>query len=73
MNLRLRKYLWFFVAIPALLVLSACGGDEAESDLGISVGASGPDFTLANAAGGDVSLADLRGRPTLLYFHMAVG
>jgi hypothetical protein len=38
------------------------------------VGASAPDFTLPNALGGEIALADYVGKqPVLLYFHMAVG
>lgn len=51
-----------------LLVLTGCGSSSA-----IQVGATAPDFTLADARGGDVSLSDFSGQPVLLFFHMAVG
>lgn len=53
------------------LLLAACGGIGGGSD--IEVGAEAPDFTLPNAAGGEVSLSDYSGQPVLLYFHMAGG
>ncbi|MCA9886289.1 MAG: redoxin domain-containing protein [Anaerolineae bacterium] len=61
------------LTLPFLLFLAACTGNEAETSQTIEVGAKAPDFTLANAAGGDVSLSEYAGRPVLLYFHMAVG
>lgn len=55
-----------------LLLLSAillgCG-----SDSGAETGNDAPDFTLPDARGGEVSLADFSGQPVLLFFHMAVG
>ena len=54
------------------LLLAACTGQPA-APTGIAIGADAPAFTLPNAAGGQVSLADYAGRPVLLYFHMAVG
>lgn len=59
----------FVSLLLATLLLAACGGDEQT----IEVGAEAPDFTLPDAAGGEVSLADYSGQPVLLYFHMAVG
>jgi peroxiredoxin Q/BCP len=35
----------------------------------LSPGDAAPDFTLPNSAGGTTSLADLRGRKTVLYFY----
>lgn len=60
-------FLYGLLALP-LVLLTACGGGS-----GIEVGAEAPDFTLPDAAGGDVSLADYSGQPVLLYFHMAGG
>jgi hypothetical protein len=39
----------------------------------LSVGDRAPTFDLPTVAGGEVALDDLRGKPALLYFHMAVG
>jgi len=39
----------------------------------VAVGEAAPPFDLPTVAGGDVGLEDLRGKPALLYFHMAVG
>ena len=51
-----------------LLVLSAslvgCGDSTVEA---------APDFSLTDANGGSVSLADYDGTPVLLFFHMADG
>ena len=35
----------------------------------LTAGATAPDFTLPTAAGGTVSLADLRGRSVVVYFY----
>ncbi len=51
------------------LVVAACGGD----DDGLAVGDAAPGFSLEEASGGDVDLADYRGQDVLLYFHMAEG
>jgi thioredoxin-dependent peroxiredoxin len=45
--------------------LDLLGGGEP----GLKVGAPAPDFTLADANGKDVRLADFRGRPVVLYFY----
>lgn len=45
-----------------MLLLTACGNAS-----------QAPDFTLANATGEEVSLADFKGKPVLLFFHMASG
>jgi peroxiredoxin len=37
------------------------------------VGDDAPPFELATVAGDRVALENFRGRPVLLYFHMAVG
>ena len=58
----------------ALMALTACGGTVAdETPAAEIVGSQAPGFTLDNALGGQISLADYSGEPVLLYFHMAVG
>lgn len=66
----MRRIAAFILALPVILLLNACAGAATQA---VTVGATAPAFTLADAAGGEVSLADYRGRPVLLYFHMAVG
>ena len=50
------------------LALGACGPTGP-----LAVGDDAPPFELATVAGDQVALEDFRGRPVLLYFHMAVG
>jgi peroxiredoxin Q/BCP len=50
------------------MALGACGPAGP-----LGVGDAAPAFELPTVAGGDVALSDLRGKPVLLYFHMAVG
>jgi len=53
-------------AAVLLMVLAMAGcGDTA--------GDSAPDFSLTNAVGDPVALADYTGTPVLLFFHMADG
>lgn len=74
------RLFYMVLFLPILVLVAACtttddtadtAGNDTTSD--ITVGASAPNFTLPDAAGGDVSLTDYRGQPVLLYFHMAVG
>lgn len=70
----MRRLLYVLLALPVVLLLAACsGGDDEDEGSAIEVGAAAPAFTLPDAAGGEVSLADYSGQPVLLYFHMAVG
>ena len=69
----MKRIVLTLLTLPFLLLLTACTGSETSTSQTIEVGSKAPDFTLANAAGGDVSLADYSGQPVLLYFHMAVG
>jgi cytochrome oxidase Cu insertion factor (SCO1/SenC/PrrC family) len=50
------------------VALGACGPKGP-----LSVGDKAPPFELPTVAGTEVALDDLRGKPALLYFHMAVG
>ena len=45
--------------------LDLLGGGEP----GVKAGARAPEFTLPDASGKDVRLADFRGRPVVLYFY----
>jgi cytochrome oxidase Cu insertion factor (SCO1/SenC/PrrC family) len=65
------KLLKILLTLPFVLLLAACASGGSEDS--IEVGADAPEFTLPNAAGGEVSLSDYAGQPVLLYFHMAVG
>ena len=59
------------IIILAGLLLSACSNSTPSE---FTVGGPAPAFTLPNAGGGQVSLADYQGQqPVLLYFHMAAG
>ena len=69
----MKRIVLTLMTLPFLLLLTACAGNDAGTSQSSAVGSKAPDFTLANAAGGDVSLADYAGQPVLLYFHMAVG
>jgi cytochrome oxidase Cu insertion factor (SCO1/SenC/PrrC family) len=56
-------------AMLAGALLGAC----APALDGLSVGEAAPDFELQSTAGDRVALADYKGQPVLLFFHMAVG
>lgn len=56
------------VLFSLLLILTGCSNSDQ-----VKVGADAPDFTLADAQGGEVSLSEFSGQPVLLFFHMAVG
>lgn len=63
--------------VPLALLIQACGGQPAAptpTPEAAAPAAAAPAFTLPAAnQDGSVSLADFRGQPVLLYFHMAVG
>ena len=56
-------------AMLAGALLGAC----APAPEGLKVGEAAPAFELPTTAGDRVALADYKGRPVLLFFHMAVG
>jgi hypothetical protein len=65
----------FLTLISSLAILSlllqAC---SSQSSADLAVGDQASDFSLPTSDGKTVSLSDYVGaRPTLLYFHMAVG
>lgn len=47
-----------------VVAITGCGG---------ATEAAAPDFSMTNAIGGTVDLADYAGDPVLLFFHMADG
>jgi len=62
----------FALAVATLaagILLGAC----APAEDGLSVGDRAPAFELPSTAGDRVALSDYKGRPVLLFFHMAVG
>lgn len=68
----IKRLNFFVLSIITLLglTLSACGSSKGE----LGVGDPAPSFSLISEAGDRVSLADYRGKQSvLLYFHMAVG
>ena len=62
----------FVLAVAALvagILLGAC----APAEDGLSVDDRAPAFELPATSGDTVALSDYKGRPVLLFFHMAVG
>ena len=52
------------VILMLIVAITGCGG---------ATEATAPDFSMTNAIGGTVDLADYAGDPVLLFFHMADG
>jgi cytochrome oxidase Cu insertion factor (SCO1/SenC/PrrC family) len=61
---------WSLLAVLALISLVSCA---QASPTGLQVGSKAPDFSLPASDGRTVALADYKGQPVLLYFHMANG
>ncbi len=65
------KLLWVFLLLLLTILLAACGGSSSADE--IAVGNLAPDFSLTDSDGKTVALADFKGQPVLLFFHMAGG
>ncbi len=72
--MRSRALLLAVLMLAVVLVGCEQGGSADDGDAGpIEVGEAAPNFSLPAAGGGEVSLADYRGSPVLLYFSMGPG
>jgi len=60
------------LGVAAMLAGALLGACAPAAD-GLAVGEGAPAFELPSTAGDHVALADYKGRPVLLFFHMAVG
>ena len=65
------KLLWVSLLLVFAIFLAACGGSTNADE--IAVGNPAPDFTLTDSDGNTVTLAEYKGQPVLLFFHMAGG
>jgi len=69
-NASLKTLYMIIFLLATSLSLQACSSQPEE----IAVGVKAPDFSLPASSGGEVALSDYKGeKPTLLFFHMAVG
>jgi cytochrome oxidase Cu insertion factor (SCO1/SenC/PrrC family) len=68
-NRRLVKLSLAGISMLLAFVLAGC---STAAD-GLKVGDRAPEFELVSSDGEQVALADYRGQPVLLYFHMAMG
>ena len=64
------KLLLVSVMLILTLLLAACGSTSSDE---IAVGNPAPDFELIDSDGNTVTLAEYKGQPVLLFFHMAGG
>ena len=63
-----RSVLIFVVLLAMAVSIAGCGDSSEEA-----VEDAAPDFTMVDATGDSVALADYTGTPVLLFFHMADG
>ena len=63
-----RSALILAVLLAMAVSIAGCG-DSSE----VAVEDAAPDFTMLDATGDSVALADYTGTPVLLFFHMADG
>ena len=66
-----KKPLLVSIFLVFIVLLAACGGETSSDE--IAVGNPAPDFALTDSDGNTVTLAEYRGQPVLLFFHMAGG
>lgn len=64
------KLLLVSILLVFALLLAACGSSSADE---IAVGNLAPAFELTDSDGKTVTLAEYKGQPVLLFFHMAGG
>src|SRR5262245_8614908 len=67
-----RRHLMFIRAwlVACSVAWAACGGTRPDGGSGLlGVGAAAPDITGSNATGSPVRLADVKGRPAIVYFY----
>ena len=61
----------FVLVMVVAIFLAACDGNINSDE--IAVGNPAPDFELTDSDGNTVTLAEYKGQPVLLFFHMAGG
>ena len=69
--MKLSKLVLVSLLLVLAIFLTACGGNSSNDE--IAVGNPAPDFSLTDSNGNTVTLAEYRGQPVLLFFHMAGG
>ncbi len=65
------KLLLVSLLLVFVILLAACGGGSTADE--IAIGNPAPEFSLTDSDGNTVTLADYKGQPVLLFFHMAGG
>ena len=69
--MKLTKRLLVGLLLVFAISLTACGANSSGEE--IAVGSPAPHFSLTDSEGDTVSLAEFKGQPVLLFFHMAGG